>query len=241
MSHSHLACRLNVAYGVCPGHHESAGKRKSGKTRHGDRWLAGALGTAAMAAARTVGAFAVSFLALQDLMQAIGYSSGSAWVFPAIIDTAVAVSTLMLVALGDKPARRTRTATASASTQTPAMQRLTRRAIQRASAEITAFARAAGAPTVQPERVHTSALAQHEPAQTLRVSAQTGAAQGRCTNCTRRCKPCVRADCVACDYPARRNRDRGAGSHSSRRVDQRCCQGIWHQLPDGAADRGGCR
>src|SRR4029453_12033007 len=39
--------------GVCPGHHESAGKRKSGKTRHGNRWLGGALGTAAMAAART--------------------------------------------------------------------------------------------------------------------------------------------------------------------------------------------
>ena len=38
---------------LCPGHHESAGKRKSGKTRHGDRWLCGALGTAAMAAART--------------------------------------------------------------------------------------------------------------------------------------------------------------------------------------------
>lgn len=39
--------------GVCPGHHESAGKRKSGKTRHGNRWLGGALGTAAMAVART--------------------------------------------------------------------------------------------------------------------------------------------------------------------------------------------
>ena len=39
--------------GVCPGHHESAGKKKSGKTRHGNRWLGGALGTAAMAAART--------------------------------------------------------------------------------------------------------------------------------------------------------------------------------------------
>ncbi|MGB9306840.1 MAG: IS110 family transposase [Mycobacterium sp.] len=39
--------------GVCPGQHESAGKRKSGKTRHGNRWLCGALGTAAMAAART--------------------------------------------------------------------------------------------------------------------------------------------------------------------------------------------
>ena len=39
--------------GVCPGHHESAGKRKSGKTRHGNRWLGAALGTAAMAASRT--------------------------------------------------------------------------------------------------------------------------------------------------------------------------------------------
>jgi transposase len=39
--------------GVCPGHHESAGKHKSGKTRHGNRWLKAALGTAAMAAART--------------------------------------------------------------------------------------------------------------------------------------------------------------------------------------------
>ena len=38
---------------MCPGHHASAGKRKSGKTRHGNRWLGGALGTAAMAAVRT--------------------------------------------------------------------------------------------------------------------------------------------------------------------------------------------
>jgi transposase len=39
--------------GICPGHHESAGKRKSGKTRHGNRWLSAVLGTAAMAASRT--------------------------------------------------------------------------------------------------------------------------------------------------------------------------------------------
>jgi hypothetical protein len=56
-------------------------------------------------AAIGVGAFAVSFLALRDLIRAVGYSSATAWIFPAIIDTAVAVSTLMLVALGDKPAR----------------------------------------------------------------------------------------------------------------------------------------
>ena len=39
--------------GVCPGHHESAGRQTSGKRRHGNRWLGGALGTAAMAAGRT--------------------------------------------------------------------------------------------------------------------------------------------------------------------------------------------
>ena len=39
--------------GLCPGHYESAGKHKSGKTRHGNRWLSAALGTAAMAASRT--------------------------------------------------------------------------------------------------------------------------------------------------------------------------------------------
>ena len=83
-----------------------------------------------------VGAFAVSFLALRDLMQAIGYSSTTAWVFPAIIDTAVAVSTLMLVALGDKPARRTRTATMPANTQTPAVRRLAQRPAQGANAEV---------------------------------------------------------------------------------------------------------
>ena len=186
-----------------------------------------------------VGAFAVSFLALRDLMQAIGYSNTTAWIFPAIIDTAVAVSTLMLVALGDKPARRARTATASANTQTPAMQRLTRRAMQRASAEITAFARAAGAPTVQPERV------QHLCIGTTRAGADPAGVSanraGHMQKCTRRCKPCVRADCVACDYPARRNRDRGAGGHSPRRVDQRRRQSVGDQLPDCAAHRGGCR
>jgi transposase len=39
--------------GVCPGHHESAGKHKSGRRRHGNRWLGAAMGTAAMAASRT--------------------------------------------------------------------------------------------------------------------------------------------------------------------------------------------
>lgn len=55
-----------------------------------------------------IGAFLVSFVALRDLMMAIGYSAWVAWIFPLIVDTAVAVSTVMLVALGDKPQRRGR-------------------------------------------------------------------------------------------------------------------------------------
>jgi Protein of unknown function (DUF2637) len=58
------------------------------------RWAV--IATAAIGA----GAFAVSFLALRDLMLAIGYSSEIACVFPAIIDTAVAVGTTMLLHSG---------------------------------------------------------------------------------------------------------------------------------------------
>ncbi len=43
--------------GVCPGHHESAGRSRSGRTRPGNAHLKGALGIAAMAAARTNGSF----------------------------------------------------------------------------------------------------------------------------------------------------------------------------------------
>lgn len=43
--------------GVCPGNHESAGKRKSGKTSKGNRWLRRALAEAAWAAARTKGTY----------------------------------------------------------------------------------------------------------------------------------------------------------------------------------------
>jgi len=83
------------------------------------RWAVGSVTVIGM------GAFTVSFLALRDLMQTIGYSAEIAWVFPAIIDTTVAVSTLMLVALGDKPARRPRAANTSFVTQTPERQRAT--------------------------------------------------------------------------------------------------------------------
>jgi transposase len=43
--------------GVCPGHHESAGRRRSGRTRPGPRWLTEALTEAAKAAARTKGTY----------------------------------------------------------------------------------------------------------------------------------------------------------------------------------------
>lgn len=43
--------------GLCPGHNESGGKRRSGRTRPGDVWLADALTEAAWAAARTNGTY----------------------------------------------------------------------------------------------------------------------------------------------------------------------------------------
>jgi hypothetical protein len=46
------AAHLASWAGMCPGNHESAGKRKSGKTRKGSKWLRRALTEAARAAAR---------------------------------------------------------------------------------------------------------------------------------------------------------------------------------------------
>jgi transposase len=43
--------------GLCPGNNESAGKRKSGKTRKGDRWLRRYLTEAAWAATRKKGSY----------------------------------------------------------------------------------------------------------------------------------------------------------------------------------------
>jgi len=123
-------------------------------------WAVGAV------AAIGLGAFAVSFLALRDLMRAIGYSSETACIFPAIIDTAVAVSTLMLVALGDKPARRARTVTTAANTQTPRAQQLARSPMQGAKVEVTR-------PVPSSKRVPASASLQLNQAHTVQPSAQT--------------------------------------------------------------------
>jgi transposase len=52
-THRHLASWA----GMCPGNDESAGKRRSGKTRKGSKWLRSALIEAAYAAARSKGTY----------------------------------------------------------------------------------------------------------------------------------------------------------------------------------------
>jgi hypothetical protein len=92
---------------------------------------AGASGTVyrwAVAAVALIGAgaFALSFLALRDLMRAIGYSPATACVFPAIIDTAVAVSTMI-----------SRTSTTPATAQSPAARPPSERRMQGAKSHVT--------------------------------------------------------------------------------------------------------
>lgn len=60
-------------------------------------------------------AFALSFVALRDLAVIAGVRSGLAPILPLVIDLAIGVATLALVAIGDKPARRTRSASRSAT------------------------------------------------------------------------------------------------------------------------------
>jgi hypothetical protein len=117
-------------------------------------------------AAIGAGAFMLSFRALRDLLTQTGTPPAWAWIFPAIIDTAVAVSTLMLVALGDKPARRARAVTSSGGTQTPTKQRLAQSPTQNAISGVTRFA-----PTSAP--AHTSASVPSDPAQTVQGAAHT--------------------------------------------------------------------
>ena len=57
MSRFATSAHLASWAGMCPGNNESAGKRKSGKTRKGDRWLRIALIEAAHAASRTRGTY----------------------------------------------------------------------------------------------------------------------------------------------------------------------------------------
>jgi hypothetical protein len=124
-------------------------------------WAVGAV------AAIGVGAFALSFLALRDLMEAIGYSSATAWVFPAIVDTTVAVCTVMLVALGDKPARRTRAVATSANAKEGQRQRLLQTASTRSAK---AQLKMSSGSSRKPPK---AASAQFRTAATVQASAQT--------------------------------------------------------------------
>jgi hypothetical protein len=130
------------------------------------RWAVGAV------AVIGAGAFAVSFIALRDLMQGIGYSPVTAWVFPAIIDTTVAVSTMMLVALGDKPARRA----ARVCTQTATVQKAAQTPSQSAKTEATRLTPKTKARTVHAKRGQIPAPLQPGPLQTVQ-GAQTSATQ----------------------------------------------------------------
>jgi hypothetical protein len=81
---------------------------------------------------------------------------------------------MMLVALGDKPARRA----PRVSTQTAIVQRAAQTPAQSAKAEATPFAPTSGrAQTAQAKQVQTSVSVQPDPAETVQGSAQTQATQ----------------------------------------------------------------
>ena len=67
--------------------------------------------TAAIAA----GAFTISFVALRELAVIAGTQSTVAAVLPLVLDTSIAVCTLALVAVGDRPPRKSRSAPGAAS------------------------------------------------------------------------------------------------------------------------------
>ncbi len=73
----------------------------------------------AAAGALAAGAFALSFVALRDLVVMAGVAPGLAVVFPLVIDLAVCVATVALVAVGDRPTPRPVTATVSPPPRTP--------------------------------------------------------------------------------------------------------------------------
>lgn len=70
LSHWPSAGHLASWSGICPGNNESAGKRKGGKTRKGDKWLRRALVEAARGASRTDGCY------LQAQFRRIKYRRG---------------------------------------------------------------------------------------------------------------------------------------------------------------------
>jgi hypothetical protein len=84
----------------------------------------------------------------------------------------------MLVALGDKPARRTRLVTMSPNTQATTMRRLSQSPTQSAKSHVTRFAPVSGrAQTAQAEGAQTSVSVRRDPAQTVQDPAQTETTQ----------------------------------------------------------------
>lgn len=81
----------------------------------------GATYRAAVAAtgALAAGAFVLSFVALRDLAVMAGVAPGLAMVLPLVIDLAVGVATVALVAVGDKPVARCTDATIRPTVGTP--------------------------------------------------------------------------------------------------------------------------
>ncbi|CAM5741916.1 hypothetical protein MAUB1S_02954 [Mycolicibacterium aubagnense] len=89
-------------------------------TGSGTVYRAAVVATGAVA----VGAFVLSFVALRDLAVIAGIQPRLAPVLPLVIDLAIGVATLALVAVGDKPARCARSATRG-TTATAATDRYT--------------------------------------------------------------------------------------------------------------------
>jgi transposase len=91
---SHLASWA----GTAPGCNESAGRVKSTKTRHGNRYLKGALGTAALAASRSNGTyFSAKYKRRRLLQWSIQYSWRSGTCSPTVTSTAIPEPTTSLV------------------------------------------------------------------------------------------------------------------------------------------------
>lgn len=66
-------------------------------------------------AALALGAFLLSFVALRDLAVIAGIRPELAPVLPLVVDLAIGIATLALVAVGDKPARRSRSSSRGAT------------------------------------------------------------------------------------------------------------------------------
>ena len=70
MRHFPTAHHLASWVGICPGNNESAGKRRTGRTRKGNRWLRAALCEAAWAASRSKGTY------LQSQFRRLAFARG---------------------------------------------------------------------------------------------------------------------------------------------------------------------